>query len=77
MQRPGQPDLRRADAVLGRDLDQPGPTVADVIRATEVHRYQAVIVENVVDVVRVFARVRGRAPGRWRWRCPRNSRNTA
>ncbi|GAA3388097.1 DNA cytosine methyltransferase [Cryptosporangium minutisporangium] len=47
----GQLDLLEFGPIAQAGFERTRATFHDVIRATEVHRYQAVIVENVVDVV--------------------------
>ncbi|MFI5960465.1 DNA cytosine methyltransferase [Cryptosporangium sp. NPDC051539] len=47
----GQLDLLEFGPIARAGFERTRATFHDVIRATEVHRYQAVIVENVVDVV--------------------------
>lgn len=46
----GQGELELFGPVAKEGLDRTRATFHDVIRATEVHRYKAVLVENVVDV---------------------------
>lgn len=46
----GQGELELFGPVAKEGLDRTRATFHDVIRATEVHRYQVVLVENVVDV---------------------------
>jgi DNA (cytosine-5)-methyltransferase 1 len=50
-QLPGQGDLLECGPVTRAGFDRTRATFHDVIRATEVHRYTAVLVENVPEVV--------------------------
>jgi DNA (cytosine-5)-methyltransferase 1 len=52
--RAGQGELELWGPVAKAGLERTRATFHDVIRATEVHRYKAVLVENVVDVAEVW-----------------------
>lgn len=50
--RRGQGELELFGAIANEGYDRTRATFHDVIRATEVHRYKAVLIENVVEVAR-------------------------